>query len=97
MRQQSLDQQTPRQRRDLRRVATELARYWDTIEDRVPAPVLRILVTLPWLLRRLPVPFWVPAGFLIARRIRARRRSKAVTVSDDDRVPKRNAIRPGSR
>ncbi|HEY3748376.1 MAG TPA: hypothetical protein VGL80_04190 [Pseudonocardiaceae bacterium] len=76
MRSEPLDQRNPRQRRDLRHAATELARYWDTIEERVPAPVLRILVTLPWLLRRLPVPFWVPAVFMIARRIRARRRSR---------------------
>ena len=57
-------------------MATELARYWDTVEERVPAPVLRILVMLPWILRRLPVPFWVPAALMIIRRVRARQRSK---------------------
>ena len=77
MRHKRLDQRTPRQRRDLRRAANELARYWDTVEERVPAPILRILVTLPWLFRRLPVPFWVPVALMIVRRVRARqRRSK---------------------
>jgi hypothetical protein len=76
MRPQPLDQRSPRQRRDLRHVATEVARYWDTVEERVPKPVLRILVTLPWLFRRLPVPFWVPVALMVVRRIRARQRSK---------------------
>jgi hypothetical protein len=79
MRHKRLDQRTPRQRRDLRRAANELARYWDTVEERVPAPILRILVTLPWLFRRLPVPFWVPVALMIVRRVRARRRRSKET------------------
>jgi hypothetical protein len=79
MRHKRLDQRTPRQRRDLRRAANELARYWDTVEERVPAPILRILVTLPWLFRRLRVPFWVPVALMIVRRVRARRRRSKET------------------
>ena len=64
-------------RRDLRSAAHEVARYWDGLQERIPAPVLRMLVTLPWLLRRMPVPFWVPLVLMLLRRIvkhRAKRR-----------------------
>jgi hypothetical protein len=56
-----------------------VARYWDGLQDRIPAPVLRMLVTLPWLLRRMPVPFWVPLVLMLLRRIarhRAKRRAR---------------------
>ena len=62
-------------RRDLRTAAHEVTRYWDGLQERIPAPVLRMLVTLPWLLRRMPVPFWVPLVLMLLRRI-AKRRAK---------------------
>lgn len=70
----------PGRRRDLRAAAHEVVRHWDALQERIPAPVLRMLVTLPWLLRRMPVPFWVPLVFILLRRIakhRARRAAKA--------------------
>jgi hypothetical protein len=63
-------------RRDFRRAANEVVRYWDAAQERVPAPVLRILVTLPWLLRRMPVPFWVPLLLMLLRRVRRRRAAR---------------------
>jgi hypothetical protein len=63
-------------RRDLRKAANEVMRHWDTLQERVPAPVLRILVTLPWLLRRMPVPFWVPLLLMLLRRVRRRRAAR---------------------
>lgn len=67
-------------RRRLREASAEVGRHWDMLQDRVPAPVLRLLVTLPWLMRRMPVPFWVPLALLLLRRIR-RRRAKQRVVS----------------
>ena len=66
----------PARNRDLRRVVGEVGRQLDAAQERVPAPVLRVLVALPWLLRRLPVPLWVTVVFALLRR-RRRRRARA--------------------
>ncbi|HEX3646879.1 MAG TPA: hypothetical protein VHV49_00550, partial [Pseudonocardiaceae bacterium] len=68
--------ETTRGRR-LREASAEVGRHWDMLRDRVPAPVLRLLVTLPWVLRRMPVPFWVPLALMLLRRIRRRRARRA--------------------
>jgi hypothetical protein len=65
------------ERRRVRRVAGKLAGYWDTTQEKVPAPLLRILLTLPWLARRMPVPPWVAIAFVLLRRHRRRARRKA--------------------
>jgi hypothetical protein len=65
-----------RRRLDLRRASGEVMRHWDSLQDRVPAPLLRILVTLPWLLRRMPVPFWVPLVLMLLRRLHRRRQRR---------------------
>lgn len=65
-------QRTTRGRR-LREASAEVGRHWDTLQERVPAPVLRLLVTLPWVMRRMPVPFWVPLVLMLVRRIRRHR------------------------
>jgi hypothetical protein len=62
--------------RDFRRAANEVVRYFDAAQERVPAPVLRVLVMLPWLLRRMPVPFWVPLLLMLVRRVRRRRAAR---------------------
>jgi hypothetical protein len=64
-------------RRALRRAADDVMRRFDALQERVPAPVLRFLVTLPWLLRRMPVPFWVPLVLMLLRRLRKRRQAAA--------------------
>ncbi|HVV18433.1 MAG TPA: hypothetical protein VHF06_03305 [Pseudonocardiaceae bacterium] len=61
-----------------RRTAAELGRRWDSLQDRVPAPVLRLLVMLPWIVRRAPVPFWVPLALMLVRRLRRRKRKSRV-------------------
>lgn len=67
-------------RREWRRAVSELNRRWDAMQDNVPEPLLRLLVMLPWLLRRMPVPFWVPLALLLLRRWRRRRTARqAVT------------------
>lgn len=66
--------------RDFRHAANEVLRYWDAAQERVPAPVLRLLVTLPWLLRRMPVPFWVPLALMLVRRLRRRRARRTVNA-----------------
>lgn len=66
--------------RRLREAGAEVGRHWDMFQDRVPAPLLRLLVTLPWVVRRMPVPFWVPLALMLVRRIRrhrAKRRHRA--------------------
>jgi hypothetical protein len=63
------DTASPRGRRDLRTAAQDVARHWDELSRKVPAPLLRVLVTLPWLARRMPVPFWVPLAFMLGRRV----------------------------
>lgn len=68
---------TTKDRRGLRRASRQVLRRWDELQDRVPPPVLRLLVTLPWLLRRMPVPFWVPLVLMLLRRLRKRRRATA--------------------
>ncbi len=63
----------------LRQASAEVGRHWDTLQDKVPAPVLRLLVMLPWVMRRMPVPFWVPLALMLVRRIRrhqAKRRAR---------------------
>jgi hypothetical protein len=63
----------------VRRAVDEAMRHWDHLQEKVPAPLLRVLVTLPWLLRRMPVPLWVPVALMVLRRIarrRGRRREK---------------------
>jgi hypothetical protein len=75
--------ETSRGRR-LREASAEVGRHWDRLQERVPAPVLRLLVTLPWLMRRMPVPFWVPLALMLVRRIR-RRRAKQRAVSQQRR------------
>ncbi|HEX3780224.1 MAG TPA: hypothetical protein VHX38_11195 [Pseudonocardiaceae bacterium] len=67
----------PSRRRALRGAAREVVRHWESLRERVPAPVLRVLVTLPWLLRRMPVPFWVPLLLMLLRRIARRRARRA--------------------
>jgi hypothetical protein len=69
-----------RRGRDFRRAANEVARYWDAAQERVPAPILRLLVTLPWLLRRMPVPFWVPLVLMLLRRLRRRRAKRVINT-----------------
>ena len=66
--------------RDFPRAANEVVKYFDAAQERVPAPVLRVLVMLPWLVRRMPVPFWVPLLLMLVRRVarrRAARRARA--------------------
>jgi hypothetical protein len=58
----------------LRRATDQALRHWDRMRENVPAPVLRMLVMLPWLLRRMPVPFWVPVALMVVRRLARRRR-----------------------
>ncbi|HEY1571176.1 MAG TPA: hypothetical protein VGG05_07530 [Pseudonocardiaceae bacterium] len=65
-------------RRRLREASTEVGRHWEMLQERVPAPVLRLLVTLPWLMRRMPVPFWVPLALMLVRRIRRRRAKQRI-------------------
>lgn len=60
----------------IRQAADAFLRRWDDIEQKVPAPALRILVAVPWLLRRAPVPFWVPVLLMVLRRLNRRRRSR---------------------
>lgn len=69
--------ESPTRRRDLRRAGKEVIRHWENLQHRVPAPVLRVLVTLPWLARRMPVPFWVPLTLLLLRQIRKHRAKRA--------------------
>lgn len=76
-------QETSRGRR-LRAASAEVGRHWDRLQDRVPAPVLRLLVTLPWVMRRMPVPFWVPLALMLVRRIRRHRAKRR--ARPDDRV-----------
>ncbi len=66
---------TGRDRRT-RQFSDQVVRRWDDIQERVPAPVLRALVVLPWLLRRAPVPFWVPVGLMVLRRLSRRRNAR---------------------
>ena len=70
-------QDTGRERR-IRQAADQVIRRWDDIQDRVPPPLLRLIVVLPWLLRRAPVPFWVPVGLMVLRRLARRRRRRQV-------------------
>ena len=63
----------------VRRATDEALRHWDRLQEKVPAPVLRILVTLPWLMRRMPVPIWVPVTLMLLRRIARRRRQRRPT------------------
>jgi hypothetical protein len=70
-----------RRRPDLRHAAAEATRYWDALQEKVPAPVLRMLVMLPWLARRMPVPFWVPLTLMLLRRISRRRARRAARRS----------------
>ncbi|HEX4724617.1 MAG TPA: hypothetical protein VH333_19015 [Pseudonocardiaceae bacterium] len=60
----------------LRHATDQALRHWDRMQERVPAPVLRVLVMLPWLLRRMPVPFWVPVALMLLRRLARRRRHR---------------------
>lgn len=68
-------------RRHVRRVARKLTGYWDSTQEKVPAPVLRVLLTLPWLLRRMPVPPWVAVVLILLRRHRRRARRKAALAT----------------
>lgn len=71
-----------RQTRQVRRVAKKLTGYWDATQEKVPAPVLRVLLTLPWLLRRMPVPPWVAVVLILLRRHRRRARRKAALAAN---------------
>jgi hypothetical protein len=73
-------QRTTDRRVRLRQAADQTLRHWDRLRERVPAPVLRLLVTLPWLMRRMPVPFWVPVALMLLRRIARRRRNRSVAT-----------------
>jgi hypothetical protein len=65
-----------KRRLDLRTAAGQVAQHWDSLLERVPAPVFRVLVTLPWVLRKMPVPFWVPLVLMLLRRISKSRRKR---------------------
>ena len=73
--QQPTEQDTGRQAR-VRRAADQFLRRWDTMQEKVPPPVLRLIVVLPWLLRRMPVPFWVPVVLMVLRRLARRRAAR---------------------
>lgn len=69
------------QSRHVHRIATKLTGYWDTTQEKVPAPILRILLTLPWLLRRVPVPPWVAIVLILVRRHRRKVRRRAAAAA----------------
>jgi hypothetical protein len=66
----------------IRRAADDVLRRWDRLQQTVPRPVLRMLVALPWLLRRMPVPFWVPVVLLVLRRLARRHRAPRPRATD---------------
>ena len=85
----TMDKQSAADRRVRLRQATDQAlRHWDRMQEKVPAPVLRVLVMLPWLVRRMPVPFWVPVALIVLRRLsrsrRHRQASRRVKVAENE-------------